>query len=109
VDGEVWTDTMAPFNNNRPREYWAFRLGRLMAQLPRLIEQAYFYDSYRLQTPSIGEPPIHVRDQFPSIDWVIAEVRKTLVGLGIEDAPIPKYDKRYGYQLLCTINYEEVS
>jgi hypothetical protein len=28
---------------------------------------------------------------------------------GIEDAPIPKYDKRYGYQLLCTINYEEVS
>ena len=67
--------------NSRTREYWAFRLGRLTAQLPRRIEQAYFHDSYQLQTPSIEEPPIHVRDKFPSVDWIIAEFRKTLVEL----------------------------
>jgi len=33
---------MADENRSPPREYWAFQLGRLIAQLPRAIKQVCF-------------------------------------------------------------------
>jgi len=35
-------DPEKPNKNSKTRQYWAFRRGRPIAQLPRRIEQAFF-------------------------------------------------------------------
>ncbi len=58
---QAWTDTMATPNKIEiPREYWAFRLGRLIAQLPRKIEYAFFHGSTPLESTAYYEPQLHV-------------------------------------------------
>jgi len=72
---------MAPSKDSWPREYWAFRLGRLVAQLPRVIEQAYIYDSLPIDEPAVEDKPDHPRDKFPSVDRVFADIEETLINL----------------------------
>jgi hypothetical protein len=87
VDSEAWTDTMAPSKDNRSREYWAFGLGRLIAQLPVVIEETYLIDSFPLVEPSSdSEKPTHLRDEFSRFDHIVAEIEATLVQLR-DDGP----------------------
>lgn len=80
-------DTMAPSKDNRSREYWAFGLGRLIAQLPVVIEETYLIDSFPLVKPSSdSEKPTHLRDEFSRFDHIVAEIEATLVQLR-DDGP----------------------
>ena len=78
---------MAPSKENRSREYWAFRLGRLTAQLPLVIEETYLIDSFPLVKPSFDlEKPTHLRDEYPRFDHIVAEIEVTLSRLK-DDGP----------------------
>ena len=81
MDDEVWTDTMTPSKDSRPREYWAFRFGRLAVQLPRVIEQAYIHDSLPIDEPAVEDKADHPRDKFPSVDRVFADIEEALINL----------------------------
>jgi hypothetical protein len=81
VDDEVWTDTMTPSKDSWPREYWAFRFGRLAVQLPRVIEQAYIHDSLPIDEPAVEDKADHPRDKFPSVDRVFADIEEALINL----------------------------
>jgi hypothetical protein len=78
---------MAPSKDNRSREYWAFRLGRLIAQLPVVIEETYLIDSFPLVKPSSDlEKPTHLRDEFSRFDHTVTEIEATLAQLR-DDGP----------------------
>ncbi|MDF1845241.1 MAG: hypothetical protein P1U77_27850, partial [Rubripirellula sp.] len=64
-----------------PREYWAFRLGRLIAQLPRKIEYAFFHDSAPLESTAYYEPQPHVGDKFSYMERVFSELQETITEL----------------------------
>ena len=64
-----------------PREYWAFRLGRLIAQLPRMIEYAFFHDSALIESTAYYEPQPHVGDRFPYMERVFSELQETITEL----------------------------
>lgn len=70
-----------PNKKEIPREYWAFRLGRVFAQLPRRIEYTFFHHSYRLEAPAHYEPQPHVGDQFSYIDRIFWELQETITDL----------------------------
>ena len=72
---------MTPSKDSRPREYWAFRFGRLAVQLPRVIEQAYIHDSLPIDEPAVEDKADHPRDKFPSVDRVFADIEEALINL----------------------------
>lgn len=72
---------MTPSKDSCPREYWAFRFGRLAVQLPRVIEQAYIHDSLPIDEPAVEDKPDHPRDKFPSVDRVFADIEEALINL----------------------------
>ncbi|TWU09889.1 hypothetical protein Poly21_54380 [Allorhodopirellula heiligendammensis] len=70
---------MTTTTSKYPKEFLAFRLGRLVVQLPRTIEVAYLIDSCPLSSvcfDSSDRP--HVRDEHGSLDRVWADLETTL-------------------------------
>ncbi|MDB4770774.1 hypothetical protein OAG60_01725 [bacterium] len=77
----IGPDMMADENRSPPREYWAFQLGRLIAQLPRSVEYAFFHDSDQLEPVAYFERQPHLEDQFQYIAWVFSELREAITQL----------------------------
>lgn len=95
-------DPATPMEEIYPNEYLAFRLGRLMMQLPRAIENAYLIDSFPLcdvYRNSSDRP--HVRDEFGVLDRVLAYLETTLEQL---NANAPSISKQVVQEALAALS-----
>jgi hypothetical protein len=66
------------------------------------IKEMSMHHSVQGTIPERDRPPVDKKH----IQGLCTELERIF---GIEEAPIPRYDKKNGYQLLCKIKYEEVN
>ncbi|MDB4671728.1 hypothetical protein OAF34_06280 [Pirellulaceae bacterium] len=64
-----------------PVQYWAFRLGRLVERLSRIVESVYLVESHPHDKKGDSEDSAHVRDEFAVLDQALNDVENALDGL----------------------------